>query len=64
MAVGETDAVVRQSIDMGRLDFRGPITADVPVAEIIGEDENNVRQILSLLKGRILQGRCGERRDE
>jgi len=43
IAASETDAILRQRIDMRRGDLRIALHAQLAVAEIIGDDEENVR---------------------
>ena len=43
VAIGKNYALLGQPVDVGRLYFRGAVVADVVVAEVIDEDEDDVR---------------------
>ena len=42
--VGEAHALFGQPVDVGGLDLRRPIATQVAVAQIVGQDENDIRQ--------------------
>ena len=45
MRIGEAHSLLRQTIQIRSRDFRGRvITPDIPVAQIIGEDEDDIRR--------------------
>ena len=48
VALGEAQPFGGKPIDVRSLDFHLPVAAEIAVAEIIGEDKNDIRLVLSL----------------
>ena len=42
MSIGEPHALPRQPVNVRRLDLGGTITTDIPVAEVVGHDDDDV----------------------
>ena len=42
MRVGEPHALAREPVDVRRFDFRRAVATDIPVAEVVGEDDDDV----------------------
>ena len=42
MGIGEAQALARKAIEVGRLYFLRAITPEVAIANVIGQDENDV----------------------
>lgn len=52
MSIGELDSLASEAVDVGGFDFGSSVAAEVAVAEIVGENEDDVR-----LSGRLFLSR-------
>ena len=46
VSVGKTHAVGRQVVDCGRFDVGMPITTDVVIRNIVGDEKDNIRPVV------------------
>jgi len=62
--VGQPGAILRKAVDVGRLDVRRPIAANVTIADVVGDDQDHVRtRGLGLRGGGRGTGKDGEERE-
>jgi hypothetical protein len=57
--IRKADTFLRQPVDIGRADIRSPEGRKVAVAEVISQDENNMRS-RSLFGSNATAGKCGK----